>query len=109
MTASPAKFCRPRYYDPVTGRWLSADPLGLGPDINPYRYGGNNAINATDPSGLAYGNLACWLRRIVCGTQAHPAIAAWIKTYATSSYEYYTNLEDQDSCSRRTWHINSSR
>src|SRR5262249_14820119 len=28
------------------------DPLGLLPDTNPYRYGGNDPTNATDPSGL---------------------------------------------------------
>ena len=45
-------YLRGRIYDPSTGRFLSADPLGLGPDRNPYRYVGNNAINAVDPNGL---------------------------------------------------------
>ena len=40
-------------YDPTTGRWLTEDPSGLGPDSNPYRYVGNDPTNATDPSGLA--------------------------------------------------------
>ncbi|MCI0463316.1 MAG: hypothetical protein L0Z62_40735, partial [Gemmataceae bacterium] len=44
---------RRRDYDPDLGRWLQRDPLGLAPDINPYRYVGNGPTNATDPTGLA--------------------------------------------------------
>jgi RHS repeat-associated protein len=44
---------RARYYDAVTGRWASQDPLGfVAGDINLYRYAGNDYINFTDPSGL---------------------------------------------------------
>jgi RHS repeat-associated protein len=42
-----------RFYDPASDRWLSQDPLGLGPDSNPYRYVGNAPTDAVDPSGLA--------------------------------------------------------
>lgn len=46
-----------RTYDPVTGRWLSRDPLedaeqSQGPDL--YGYVGNNPLSSTDPLGLAY-------------------------------------------------------
>ena len=40
-----------RWYDPGAGTWLSEDPSGLGPDVNPYRYCGNSPTNGTDPSG----------------------------------------------------------
>ncbi|MBX3415528.1 MAG: hypothetical protein KF708_22785 [Pirellulales bacterium] len=40
-----------RWYDPDTARFLSQDPAW--DDINPYRYVGNDAVNATDPTGLA--------------------------------------------------------
>jgi RHS repeat-associated protein len=43
-----------RWYDPLTGRFLSEDPLGLGPDENRFRYVGNGPTNRTDPSGLHY-------------------------------------------------------
>jgi len=44
---------RGRYYDPVSGRWTSQDPLGLSAgDANVYRSFGNSPTNATDPSGL---------------------------------------------------------
>jgi RHS repeat-associated protein len=41
-----------RWYNSAAGRWLSQDPLGLGPDMNPYRYVGNSPTNAIDPGGL---------------------------------------------------------
>jgi hypothetical protein len=39
-------------YDPKVGRFLSQDPLGLGPDANPYRYVGNSPLTKVDPFGL---------------------------------------------------------
>jgi RHS repeat-associated protein len=41
-----------RSYDPASGRWLQQDPLGLGPDSDPYRYAGNGPTDGTDPSGF---------------------------------------------------------
>ena len=41
-----------RYYDTTRGRFMTEDPSGLGPDVNPYRYVGNDPVNATDPTGL---------------------------------------------------------
>jgi RHS repeat-associated protein len=43
---------RNRDLSSTTGRWTSADPIGLGPDSNLYRYVRNNPTNALDPSGL---------------------------------------------------------
>ena len=43
---------RARYLDPTTGRWTTQDPLGFAAgDANMYRYVGNMATMATDPSG----------------------------------------------------------
>ncbi|HVP05850.1 MAG TPA: RHS repeat-associated core domain-containing protein [Dehalococcoidia bacterium] len=42
-------YLRARYYDPETGRFLSADPANAGLT---YAYAANNPVNLRDPSGL---------------------------------------------------------
>jgi RHS repeat-associated protein len=41
-----------RYYDPSTGRYISADPIGLDGGMNLYLYTGANPVNFIDPMGL---------------------------------------------------------
>jgi RHS repeat-associated protein len=45
-------YYRARYYNPVLGRFISEDPIGLLGGINLYSYVGNNSINGIDPFGL---------------------------------------------------------
>ena len=40
-----------RYYDPVLGRYLSPDPIGLEGGLNLYGYANQNPINYIDPNG----------------------------------------------------------
>ncbi len=48
-----------RYYDPVIGRFLSADSVqGNTSGMDPYGYVGGNPETLTDPSGLRYGQVA---------------------------------------------------
>ena len=41
-----------RYYDPITGRWLSRDPIGERGGANLFGYVGNNPVLKIDPFGL---------------------------------------------------------
>ena len=41
-----------RYYNPKTGRYITADPIGLAGGMNLYAYVGGNPVNAVDVEGL---------------------------------------------------------
>jgi RHS repeat-associated protein len=44
-----------RMYDPAIGRWFVSDPLAeAAPGWTPYRYGFNNPMRYTDPTGMIY-------------------------------------------------------
>ena len=44
-------YFRARWADPVTGRWLSPDPIGIAGGLNMYAMMGNNPVNFADPQG----------------------------------------------------------
>jgi RHS repeat-associated protein len=46
-----------RYYDPGTGRYVSADPIGFCGGMNLYGYVGGDPVNWVDPWGLVNINL----------------------------------------------------
>ena len=47
---------RARYYDPVAGRFVSRDTIGLAGGMNRYLYAGNDPVSEVDPSGLIASN-----------------------------------------------------
>ncbi|MEM6692557.1 MAG: RHS repeat-associated core domain-containing protein, partial [Planctomycetota bacterium] len=50
-------YVRARYLDPVSGRFISTDPLGpISGDVSGYRYALNSPIQLSDPSGLVVGH-----------------------------------------------------
>ncbi len=55
-----------RYYDPVSGRFLQRDPIGIGGGPNVYVYAGNAPTIAVDPDGKYWwwvGRAAVWVAR----------------------------------------------
>jgi RHS repeat-associated protein len=50
-TLADVHYNRYRDYDPTTGRYIQADPIGLAGGENPYLYAEGNALRFTDPSG----------------------------------------------------------
>jgi RHS repeat-associated protein len=51
-TASDVSVYGYRYYDPVTGRWPSRDPIGEQRGVNLYGFVGNDGVNEWDYLGL---------------------------------------------------------
>ena len=48
-----------RTYDPATGRYLEADPIGQAGGLNPYAYVANRPTGFSDPSGLECFDTVC--------------------------------------------------
>jgi len=59
--ASGLLFMRARYYDALTGRFLTKDPIGFqGGDWNLYAYVLGNPLARNDPSGLESSSMSFW-------------------------------------------------
>jgi RHS repeat-associated protein len=69
-----------RDYDPTTGRYLQADPLGLVDGASVYGYAGQNPIRNTDPTGECFGLLA-----YVCAA-AGGAVGGVVSGYLIDKY-----------------------
>jgi RHS repeat-associated protein len=64
---------RARWYDPITGRWLSNDPIGISGSLNQFAFVANAPVLSVDPYGL-------------CGTRARTQ-NQWGPPLRTHSYE----------------------
>lgn len=56
-----------RYYDPKTGKYITADPIGLEGGANIYSYALQNPINYIDPEGLNPLSLITTVGRVAIG------------------------------------------
>src|SRR4029077_13339619 len=66
---SKLSYCRARYYDSVTSRFLSEEPKGFNSGLNFYAYTENSPTNATDPSGL---DCRTVIIIVICQDQGEP-------------------------------------
>jgi RHS repeat-associated protein len=68
-----------RVYDPVIGRFLSADPFVQAPEysqsLNRYSYVLNNPLSMTDPDGLFFHGLTKFLGKVFSSTVGRVAIS----------------------------------
>ncbi|WP_321474123.1 RHS repeat-associated core domain-containing protein [uncultured Paludibaculum sp.] len=74
-------YLRARWYNPVTGRFLSRDPLDTG---NKYAYAAADPVNGSDPSGL----LTQWTIPAVAG-EALYATTVQVIVYGGAAYDAY--------------------
>lgn len=60
-----------RYYDPMLGRWLSEDPLGISGGTNLYSYAGNDPVNGRDPRGMGDCQIGGYVNGVPTGVRCH--------------------------------------
>jgi RHS repeat-associated protein len=75
-TRADLYYNRHRDYDPTTGRYIQADPLGLDGDANPYLYVNGNPMRYVDPTG----EYAYALEPVLAGGAAEGGLAAFCTT-----------------------------
>ena len=78
-TASGVRFYGYRYYDPVTGRWPSRDPIEEAGGINLYGMVGNDVINWWDYLGQKKSKAQCQRERETNDRAAKRALAEALK------------------------------
>lgn len=70
-----------RDYDPVTGRYIQSDPIGLDGGLNTYSYVSNNPLTLKDAKGLSqYDGTGCWYLPIFLGPES-----SWVEAFSKTT------------------------
>ncbi|MBT7067384.1 MAG: hypothetical protein HN919_13855, partial [Verrucomicrobia bacterium] len=80
-------YFRARWYDPVTGRWLSKDPIGISGGLNQYVFCGNNPVNCIDPLGLR--DVTIQFYHKLTGKQLSPAAMAEVERIYSDAFKRF--------------------
>lgn len=84
-----------RYYDPITGRYTTSDPIGLAGGLNSYAYAINSPINWSDRLGLYVEILISDSRLISRGSQfGHAAIDINGTIYSRGRSGWFTTTRE---------------
>jgi RHS repeat-associated protein len=84
-----------RAYDPVTGQWLSRDPLGESETLNLYSLTGNDPINFVDADGLASVAVDGGLTTSSFGINALLGFSSNINAFDTDWWEKASKVQRQ--------------
>ena len=83
---------RHRYYNPLTGRFLTTDPIGFAGQWNLFQYA-PNAVGFADPYGLTCGNTGC----------PNFAVYALVDNVGTVNYVGITMQDPQVRCNQHNY------
>ncbi len=100
-----------RDYDPTTGRYIQADPIGLAGDENPYSYANSNPVGMVDPEGLTFTEVTTspafqTAGRIIARTP--PGRLGWILGTLARQAVNNCNNEDDDICVRKRREVDAA-
>lgn len=88
-----------RYYDPRSGRYISADPLGLRGGVNSYVYADGNPLKYVDPTGLilfAFDGTANGAHPDPKKNESHSNVYKFYTAYEASDKFYITGIGTTD-------------
>jgi len=88
-------YLRNRYYDPETGQFTQPDPIGFGGGYNLYGYAAGDAVNNSDPFGLAPcpdKTVTCYYSRKAIVVTYRPPV---IHTREPLQYGLQTSAQDE--------------
>lgn len=92
-----------RNYDPVTGRYIESDPIGLAGGFNVYRYANTNPLSVIDPLGLSAsscgpGGIYCDDLAAVAAAQRQAAMSAARGASRIGRAASAASTEEEDQC-----------